>query len=362
MAETNSILVTGGAGFIGSNLVRHLLATQPATRVVTLDALRYPGDRANLAGLAENGRHTFIQGDVRDQATVTAALRDYEVNFVAHLAADTHVDRSIATPEDFVQVNVLGTLRLLEAVREVAAERPAQIQRLVHVSTDEVFGSLAEGAAPFGPDTSYRPRSPYAASKAGSDHLARAWFETYGLPIVVTNCSNNYGPYQHPEKLIPLVIANALAGERLPLYGDGEQVRDWLYVEDHCRGLAAALASGQSGATYLFGGGAELTNRGLIEKVCAVLDELRPRPQGAGYAELIQPVADRPGHDRRYALDTHTSTARLGWRPMEALPDGLRKTVAWYLGDGAAWLQNACQRPEYRAWLAHNYEGRGEQR
>lgn len=359
MRELETILVTGGAGFIGSNLVRHLLTAQRDCRVVTLDALTYAGNVANLAGLPSDGRHVFIEADVRNKASVGQVLREYAVRAVVHLAAETHVDRSIEAPEDFVQTNVLGTLRLLEAVREVAIEQPGQIRRVVHVSTDEVYGTLEADEAAFTPNSRYAPRSPYSATKAGGDHLARAYFHTYGLPVVVTNCSNNYGPYQHPEKFIPLMIGNALAGEPLPVYGDGGQVRDWLYVEDQCAGLAAALENGQPGETYLFGGGNQISNLQLLENLCALLDELRPRLNGVRYWELIAHVPDRPGHDRRYAVDIEATRQALDWEPSHTLADGLRKTLMWYLGAGAAWLAERRAQPEYRAWLEKNYGQRG---
>ncbi len=353
-----TILVTGGAGFIGANLVRYMLASWPNARVVTLDALTYAGHTANLAGL-EDGRHVFIQGDIRDQPLLVGLLREHAVRGVIHLAAETHVDRSIVGPEVFVQSNVLGTLRLLEAVREVAQEQPEQIRRVVHVSTDEVYGTLGAEDAAFTPRSRYAPRSPYSASKAGGDHLARAYFHTYGLPIVVTNCSNNYGPYQHPEKLIPLMIGNALAGEPLPLYGDGRQVRDWLYVDDHCAGLAVALDQGQPGETYLFGGANQTTNLELVTAICDLLDELLPRADGFRYGALITHVADRPGHDRRYVVDGDKAWQTLGWQPSHNLTEGLRKTVAWYLGAGAEWLAARRAEPEYQDWLEENYDPRG---
>ena len=330
---SRTVLVTGGAGFIGSAVVRALLATTDH-HVVTLDALTYAGHRASLADVLDDPRHTFVHADVTDAAAVAAAFEAHAPDAVLHLAAESHVDRSIDGPAAFLRTNVDGTFTLLEAAR-TAWTTPNGMRddvRFVHVSTDEVFGSLTPDAPPFHPGTPYDPRSPYAASKAASDHLARAWFHTYDLPVVVTNCSNNYGPRQFPEKLIPTVVLRGARGEHLPIYGAGDQVRDWLHVDDHARGLLLALEQGTPGRTYLFGGRTERTNLDLVHGICTVLDALRP--QGAPHAERIAHVTDRPGHDRRYAVDPSIAERELGWRPEVPFEAGLHATVAWYLDHG----------------------------
>jgi len=329
---TRTILVTGGAGFIGSTLVRELLEAGDQ-RVVTLDALSYAGHRASLEEPLSHPRHLFVEGDVADAETVEAVFDHYLPDAVLHLAAESHVDRSIDGPAAFLRTNVQGTFELLEAARRHWAGR--EEVRFVHVSTDEVFGSLAPDGAPFGRATPYDPRSPYSASKAASDHLARAWFHTYGLPVVVTNCSNNYGPRQYPEKLIPTIVLRAARGESLPVYGAGDQVRDWLHVRDHARGLIAALNRGEPGRSYLFGGRNERTNLQLVTRICDLLDELRP--DGASHAQRIEHVTDRPGHDLRYAVDPSAAEQELAWRAETAFEDGLRETVRWYL-DNAEWV------------------------
>jgi dTDP-glucose 4,6-dehydratase len=331
-------LVTGGAGFIGSALVRQLIA-ETDEQVVTLDALTYAGNLASLGPAREHARHTFVQGDIAGASTVRQVFAQHRPRVVYHLAAESHVDRSIDGPAAFVHTNVVGTsVLLMEALRYWQALSPGeQAQfRLVHVSTDEVFGSLGETGA-FDEGTAYDPSSPYAATKAGSDHLVRAWQRTYGLPVVVTNCSNNYGPYQFPEKLIPLMIAKARAGEPLPVYGTGSNVRDWLYVDDHARALRLVAARGAVGATYCVGGANERSNLAVVQAVCALLDELAPRASGAPHAELITFVTDRPGHDHRYAIDATRIRAELGWAPQETFDGGLRRTVEWYLANDS-WL------------------------
>ena len=327
---SRTLLVTGAAGFIGSALVRHLIGATDH-HVVSYDALTYAGDRDNLAHASDHPRHTFVHADINDTESLAATLAAHAPDAVLHLAAETHVDRSIDGPAAFIRTNLHGTYSLLEAVRDHLAGRSHERRahfRFVHVSTDEVFGSLGPHGA-FDTTTPYDPRSPYSASKAGSDHLARAWHHTYGLPVVVTNCSNNYGPHQHPEKLIPHVILRALQGKPLPVYGDGSNVRDWLHVDDHARGLLAAALHGRPGATYLFGGGAERTTLQVVQQLCAVLDDLHP--SGAAHARLTTFVPDRPGHDFRYAIDPSSARDGLGWAPRHGFEDGLRATVRWYL-------------------------------
>ena len=355
-----TLLVTGGAGFIGSNFVLDWLAA-PETRdepVVDLDALTYAGNLANLASLQGDARHPFVQGDIGDRALVDQLLARHRPRAVVHFAAESHVDRSIHGPGAFMKTNVEGTFTLLEAARGYwgALDGDAKAAfRFLHVSTDEVYGSLAPGAPAFTEEHPYEPNSPYAASKAASDHLVRAWHHTYGLPVVTTNCSNNYGPYQFPEKLIPLMIVNALAGKPLPVYGDGMQVRDWLYVGDHCAAIRTVLARGRLGETYNIGGWNEKANREIVDTLCALLDELRPDPAGP-YARLVAFVADRPGHDRRYAIDARKIERELGWRPAETFASGIRKTVHWYL-DHADWTAQV-QSGAYRDWVATNYAAR----
>jgi dTDP-glucose 4,6-dehydratase len=351
----SAILVTGGAGFIGSNLVR-LLNAAGGAHIVTLDKLTYAGHRENLAGLAHPERHTFVHADICDRERCLAVLAEHRVRAIVHLAAESHVDRSIMGAEEFVQTNIVGTQRLLEAARAhwhalSADERPRF--RFVHVSTDEVYGSLAAGDAPFTEESPARPNSPYAASKAAADHLVRAAHRTHGLPVVVTNCSNNYGPRQMPEKLIPVVIERALAGKSIPIYGDGEQVRDWVHVDDHCRALARVLEAGRVGEVYNIGGDCEKTNLALVRALCAVLDRERPHADGRGYAAQIAHVADRPGHDRRYAISSAKIARELGWRPALAFEQGLADTVRWYLANGA-WLA-AVSNAEHRAFMSKQY-------
>jgi dTDP-glucose 4,6-dehydratase len=356
-----TLLVTGGAGFIGSNFVLDWLA-HPETRderVVNLDALTYAGNLRNLAALQGDPRHVFVQGDICDRALVERLFAEHRPRALVHFAAESHVDRSILGPAAFIRTNVEGTFTLLEAVRAYWSGLEGDAKagfRFHHVSTDEVYGSLAPGAPPFAEDHVYEPNSPYSASKAASDHLVRAWHHTFGLPVLTTNCSNNYGPYHFPEKLIPLVIVNALAGKPLPVYGDGMQVRDWLYVGDHCSAVRAVLAHGRVGQTYNVGGWNERPNIDIVRTICALLDELRPDPQGS-YARLITHVSDRPGHDRRYAIDARKIERELGWRPAETFETGIRKTVQWYL-EHADWVAEV-QSGSYRDWVAANYEARG---
>jgi dTDP-glucose 4,6-dehydratase len=355
-----TILVTGGAGFIGSNFVLDWLAS-PEHRdetVVNLDALTYAGNLANLASLRGDARHVFVQGDICDRALVDSLLATHRPRAIVHFAAESHVDRSIHGPGAFMKTNVEGTFTLLEAARSHWATLPQAEQaafRFHHVSTDEVYGSLGPGDPAFTETHPYQPNSPYSASKAASDHLVRAWHHTYGLPVLTTNCSNNYGPYHFPEKLIPLMIVNALAGKPLPVYGDGQQVRDWLYVGDHCAAIRTVLARGRVGETYNIGGWNEKPNLEIVQTVCALLDELRPDPAGPR-ARLITHVKDRPGHDRRYAIDARKIERELGWRPAETFASGIRKTVQWYL-DHADWVAQV-QSGAYREWVATNYATR----
>ena len=352
-----TILVTGGAGFIGSNFILDWLAAV-GEPVVNLDALTYAGNLHNLDAIQGDARHLFVQGDIGDRALVDRLLVDRRPRAVLHFAAESHVDRSIHGPGEFMRTNVMGSFTLLEAVRSYWSGLPEPDKaafRFQHVSTDEVYGSLAPGAPAFTETHAYEPNSPYSASKAASDHLVRAWHHTYGLPVVTTNCSNNYGPYHFPEKLIPLTIVNALAGKPLPVYGDGRQVRDWLYVCDHASAIRAVLARGRVGQTYNIGGGCEKANLEIVHTVCALLDELRPDPAGP-HRRLISHVKDRPGHDRRYAIDARKIERELGWRPAETFETGIRKTVQWYL-DHADWVANV-QSGGYRDWVAANYSAR----
>ena len=353
------ILVTGGAGFIGSNFVLDWLA-QSEEGVVNLDALTYAGNLRNLESLQGDRRHVFVHGDIGDRPLVDRLLQEHRPRAIVHFAAESHVDRSIHGPGEFMRTNVQGTFTLLEAARGhwsalPQAERSAF--RFLHVSTDEVYGSLVPGAPAFTEQHPYEPNSPYSASKAASDHLVRAWHHTYGLPVLTTNCSNNYGPYHFPEKLIPLMIVNALASQPLPVYGDGQQVRDWLYVKDHCSGIRAVLERGRVGETYNIGGWNEKANLDIVRTICALLDEMRPDPAGP-HSRLITHVTDRPGHDRRYAIDARKIERELGWRPAETFDSGIRKTVQWYL-DHADWVAEV-QSGAYREWVQKNYALRTE--
>jgi dTDP-glucose 4,6-dehydratase len=352
------ILVTGGAGFIGSNFVLDW-CQHTDEAVINLDKLTYAGNVHNLQSLASNPRHIFVQADIADTGAVAALLAKHQPRAVVHFAAESHVDRSIHGPEDFIQTNIVGTFKLLEAVRAhhnalSAADQAAF--RFLHVSTDEVYGSLKSGDPAFTEKNIYEPNSPYSASKAASDHLVRAYHHTYGLPVLTTNCSNNYGPYHFPEKLIPLMIVNALAGKPLPVYGDGMQIRDWLYVSDHCSAIRRVLEAGKLGETYNVGGWNEKPNIEIVKTICALLDELRPRPDGKSYREQVSYVTDRPGHDRRYAIDASKIHQQLGWKPQETFDSGIRKTVQWYL-DHADWVAQV-QSGAYRDWLQTNYAQR----
>ena len=350
-----TILVTGAAGFIGSNFVIDWLAQSNET-VVNLDKLTYAGNLHNLAALEGNPAHVFVLADIGDSATVSQLLSTHQPRAVLNFAAESHVDRSIHGPEDFIQTNVLGTFRLLESVRaywQALAEPEKGAFRFLHVSTDEVYGSLGPNDAPFAETNAFEPNSPYSASKAASDHLVRAWHHTYGLPVLTTNCSNNYGPFHFPEKLIPLVITNALAGKHLPIYGDGMQIRDWLYVSDHCSAIRTVLAQGQLGETYNIGGWNEQPNIEIVRTICTLLDTLRPRADGRSYASQISYVTDRPGHDRRYAIDAQKIERALGWRPAETFESGIRKTVQWYL-DNQDWVAQV-QSGAYREWVTQQY-------
>jgi dTDP-glucose 4,6-dehydratase len=349
------ILVTGGAGFIGSNFVLDWVAAT-GEPVLNLDKLTYAGNLENLASLQGDARHVFVQGDIGDQPLVEQLLARHRPRAVLNFAAESHVDRSIHAPGTFIETNVTGTFRLLEAVRAywsglAGAER--EEFRLLHVSTDEVYGSLGPRDAAFTEQHRYEPNSPYSASKAASDHLVRAYHHTYGLPVLTTNCSNNYGPYHFPEKLIPLMIVNALAGKPLPVYGDGQQVRDWLYVADHCSAIRRVLEAGRVGETYNVGGWNEKANIDVVNTVCALLDELRPRAAGGSYREQVTFVKDRPGHDRRYAIDARKIERELGWKPAQTFETGMRHTVQWYLAN-EAWVRNV-QTGAYRDWIATHY-------
>ena len=348
------ILVTGGAGFIGANFILDWITVE-GSPVVNLDKLTYAGNLGNLATLASDKRHVFVRGDINDRALVGRLLAEHKPRAIVHFAAETHVDRSIHGPGEFIQTNMVGTFSLLEEVRAYWSGLPDGERaafRHLHVSTDEVYGSLQPDDPPFSERTPYAPNSPYSASKAGADHLVRAYHHTYGLPTLTTNCSNNYGPYHFPEKLIPLVIHNALAAKPLPVYGDGANVRDWLYVSDHCSAIRAVLARGRPGETYNVGGNSERSNLEVVRIICALLDEARPRSPGK-YADLITFVKDRPGHDRRYAIDAAKIARELGWRPRESFESGLGKTVQWYL-DNPAWTENVTS-GAYRNWVEKQY-------
>jgi dTDP-glucose 4,6-dehydratase len=350
-----TLLVTGGAGFIGANFVLDWLALTPEP-VVNLDKLTYAGNPETLASLQGDARHQLVQGDIGDADLVRQLLAEHRPRAVVNFAAESHVDRSIHGPGEFIETNIVGTFRLLESVRGYWADLPEADKtafRFLHVSTDEVYGSLGKDDPAFSESHRYEPNSPYSASKAASDHLVRAWHHTYGLPVVTTNCSNNYGPYHFPEKLIPLMIVNALAGKPLPVYGDGMQIRDWLYVKDHCSAIRRVLEAGRLGETYNVGGWNEKPNIEIVKTICQLLDELRPKADGSSYANQISYVTDRPGHDRRYAIDARKLEAELGWKPAETFETGIHKTVQWYLTH-PEWVSNV-QSGAYREWVQKQY-------
>jgi dTDP-glucose 4,6-dehydratase len=350
-----TILVTGAAGFIGSNFVLDWFDNSQED-VVSIDLLTYAGNLENLSSLDGNSHHHFIRGNISDRALVSEILKKYQIKAIVNFAAESHVDRSIHGPGDFIDTNIVGTYNLLESVRSYwddLDEVSKKAFRFLHISTDEVYGSLNDKAPAFTENHPYEPNSPYSASKAASDHLVRAWFHTYGLPTLTTNCSNNYGPYHFPEKLIPLCILNALNGKHLPIYGDGKQIRDWLYVKDHCNAIREVLKQGQIGETYNVGGWNEKTNLEVVETLCAILDELKPKSDGKSYADQITFVKDRPGHDKRYAIDASKLERHLGWRPQETFETGLRKTVLWYL-ENETWVTHVVS-GEYQHWIQKQY-------
>ena len=358
-----NILVTGGAGFIGSNFVHFLLRVEPQVQIINLDVLTYAGSQENLKGLPDPQRHTFVHGDILDRELVDRLLREYSIDTIVHFAAETHVDRSIHGPEQFVRTNVLGTFTLLEAARQFWSNEKSLGEQRVHfhhVSTDEVYGTLKPGEPAWTEEIPYAPNSPYAASKAGSDHLVRAYHHTFGLPVTITNCSNNYGPRQFPEKLIPLMILNAIQGKPLPVYGDGQQIRDWLYVQDHCEAIWRVINSGKVGETFNIGGNNQPPNLEIVHTICKVLDERLPDSPYTPHESLIKFVADRPGHDRRYAMDITKIGSHLGWEPREWLESGLQKTVDWYLTN-EDWVAAIQKQSDYQQWIDKNYQKRGDQ-
>ena len=355
-----NVLITGGAGFIGSNFVRHILQNEPGVRVTNLDALTYSGSLENLKDLPHADHYSFVKGDICDAELVEHLLREQNIDTIVHFAAETHVDRSILGPGKFIQTNVIGTYTLLEAVRQFWLSSPQFSKdgfRFHHVSTDEVYGSLAPDDPAWTEESPYAPNSPYAASKAASDHLVRSYGHTYGLPYTLTNCTNNYGPYQFPEKLIPLVILNALEDKPLPIYGDGQQVRDWLHVEDHCEAILLVLKQALPGSSYNIGGGNQPANLTIVETICDILDELQPDPNRRPHKQLIQFVKDRPGHDRRYAMNIQKIQKELGWQPRHSMVKGLLETVAWYLAH-PDWISAIRGRTEYQDWMDENYTHR----
>lgn len=349
----NNVLVTGGAGFIGSNFIRYLLALEPKIKLINLDLLTYAGNQANLENLPNPSSHLFIQGDICDKDLVNNLFEQYKFDTVVHFAAESHVDRSILGPSAFIETNIIGTFVLLEAAR-LHWKPGFENHRFHHVSTDEVYGSLSPNAEPFRETTPYDPRSPYSASKASSDHLVRAYAHTYDLPITITNCSNNYGPYQYPEKLIPVIIMNCLRGNPIPVYGDGQQIRDWLFVEDHCEAIYKVISHGSQGKTYNVGGNNQPTNLEIINQICQILDERMPDSPHFPHQQLITFIKDRPGHDRRYAMDITRIQSELGWQPKENLSTGLQKTVDWYLSN-LDWVEKISKATHYADWIEKNY-------
>jgi len=351
-----NVLVTGGAGFIGSNFVRFLLAQEAEIQLINLDLLTYAGSTLNLTGLENNSNHVFIQGDIREKKLVDDLFSQYKIDTVIHFAAESHVDRSILGPAAFVETNIVGTFVLLESAKSYWNDDWTG-KRFHHVSTDEVFGSLSPNDPSFTETTPYDPRSPYSASKASSDHLVRAYHHTYGLPVTITNCTNNYGPYQYPEKLIPVIITNCLEGKPIPVYGDGKQIRDWLYVEDHCQAIHQVLLHGKNGQTYNIGGNNQPTNLEIIHQICDLLDDRLPQSDHTPHRNLITFVKDRPGHDRRYAMDITRIQDEIGWQPTENLKSGLAKTVDWYL-DNLDWVEKIRKDFAYSEWMDKNYSSR----
>ena len=357
-----NVLVTGGAGFIGSNFVRYLLKQDPTVQVINFDVLTYAGSIENLKGLPDADRHTFIHDDIRDTDALADVFESFEIDTIVHFAAETHVDRSILGPAIFIESNILGTFNLLEVARKNWSGHSHQGQhafRFHHISSDEVYGALRAEDPPVNEQHAYAPRSPYAASKASSDFLVRAYGHTYDLPITISNCSNNFGPFQFPEKLMPLMILNAMSGESLPIYGDGSQIRDWIYVDDHSAAVWAILQKGRVGETYNVAGDNQYNNKEIVEMICSLLDKMLPASSHSPHKQLITFVDDRPGHDFRYALDTSKITPDLGWHPHETLQSGLRKTIAWYL-ENEAWVSQIKQRPAYQEWIEENYLKRAE--
>jgi dTDP-glucose 4,6-dehydratase len=356
----NKVLVTGGAGFIGSNFVRHLLSCEKEVQIFNLDALTYAGSKKNLTNLPSEERHSFIHGDVCDYELVQSIIRQNQIDTIVHFAAETHVDRSILGPAQFIQTNIFGTFQLLEAARKIWLEEKLLGDKKVrfhHISTDEVFGTLKPGEPAWEETRPYLPNSPYSASKASSDHLVRAYAHTYHLPITISNCSNNYGPYQFPEKFIPLIILNAFTGKNIPIYGDGKQIRDWLYVEDHCEAIRRIILFGKEGETYNIGGNNQPTNLEIADTICSILDEVNPSSPSCPHQQLKQYVTDRPGHDRRYAMDIGKIHAELGWSPSVNLQEGLLKTVTWYLNN-PGWVESISNRKDYGSWMQLNYAKR----
>jgi len=353
-----NVLITGGAGFIGSNFIRYLLTKEDFIHIYNLDVLTYSGSLENLRDLPDDSRYTFIQGDICDTGLVNQVLRDHDIDTIVHFAAETHVDRSIVGPGQFIQTNIVGTFTLLDAALKSWSEAKGLHSgeyHFHHISTDEVFGTLSPSDPAWTEEIAYAPSSPYSASKAASDHLVRSYGHTYGLPFTLTNCSNNYGPYQFPEKLIPLIILNAFEGKPLPVYGDGNQIRDWLHVQDHCEAIYCVLKNGNLGSSYNIGGGNQPTNLSIINMICDLVDEMQPGQTPR--RELIQFVKDRPGHDRRYAMDSSKIITELGWKPRHTLETGLRETVAWYL-DHPEWVTAIRKQVEYQAWVEKNYDNR----